>query len=107
MRARPDGFELTFTKPVDPTTAGDLASYSMTSFTYERHAEYGSPEIDRQTLTIIAAEVSEDGLAVRLTINGLRTGYVHELTLAGVQSTEGEALLHREAYYTLNVIPSQ
>ena len=107
MRARPDGFELTFTKPVDSATASNPASYSMTSFTYERHADYGSPEINRQTLSISSAEVSEDGLAVRLTINGLRTGYVHELVLAGVRSTEGEALLHREAYYTLNVIPSR
>ncbi len=107
MRAQPGGFELTFTKPVDPTTAGDPASYTMTSFTYERHAEYGSPEINREMLSIGSAAVSEDGLAVRLTINGLRTGYVHELTLPGLRSAEGEALLHREAYYTLNVIPSQ
>ena len=29
MRARPNGFELTFTKPVDPATAGDIKSYAM------------------------------------------------------------------------------
>src|SRR5690606_10054746 len=34
MRARPDGFELTFTRPVDPAIARDPASYSMTSYTY-------------------------------------------------------------------------
>ena len=25
MRAKPDGFELTFTKPIDPKTAGEFA----------------------------------------------------------------------------------
>lgn len=79
----------------------------MESFTYERHAKYGSPEIDRLSLSIDAAQVASDGLSVRLTINGLRTGYVHELALTNVRSAEGDALLHRKAYYTLNVIPSQ
>ena len=107
MRAKPDGFVLTFTKPVDPVTAGNPSNYAMESFTYERHAEYGSPEIDRQSLSISTAEVSTDGLSVRLTIDGLRTGYVHELALSDVQSAEGDALLHRKAYYTINVIPSR
>ena len=29
MRAKPDGFDLTFTQPVDPATAGNPASYTM------------------------------------------------------------------------------
>ena len=33
MRAKPDGFELTFTKEIDPKTAGDAASYKMETFT--------------------------------------------------------------------------
>ncbi|MEE8156323.1 MAG: hypothetical protein V3T53_15320 [Phycisphaerales bacterium] len=107
MRAQADGFVLTFTKPVDPVTAGNPANYAMESFTYQRHEKYGSPEIDRQSLSISAAQVATDGSSVRLTIDGLRIGYVHELALTDVQSAEGEALLHRKAYYTLNVIPSQ
>ena len=107
MRAQHDGFVLTFTKPVDPVTAGNPANYAMESFTYQRHEEYGSPEIDRQSLSISTAEVATDGVSVRLRIDGLRTGYVHELALSDVQSADGDALLHRKAYYTLNVIPSQ
>lgn len=107
MRAKPDGFVLTFTKPVDPVTAGNPANYAMESFTYQRHEEYGSPEIDRQSLSISTADVATDGVSVRLRIDGLRTGYVHELALSDVQSAEGDALLHRKAYYTLNVIPSR
>ncbi len=44
---------------------------------------------------------------MRLRIDGLRRGYVHELALTDVQSAKGDELLHRKAYYTLNVIPSR
>jgi hypothetical protein len=44
-------------------------------------------------------------MSVLLVCEGLRAGYVHELHLPGMRSAEGEALLHGEAYYTLNRIP--
>src|SRR5262249_764484 len=45
MRARSDGFELTFTAPVEPTSAGNTASYAMNAWTYIFRDEYGSPEV--------------------------------------------------------------
>ncbi|MDZ7690896.1 MAG: hypothetical protein U5K69_07125 [Balneolaceae bacterium] len=33
IRAKSDGFEITFTKPVDEETAQDIASYAVSSFT--------------------------------------------------------------------------
>ncbi|MCS7470176.1 hypothetical protein NZK35_26315 [Stieleria sp. ICT_E10.1] len=106
MRAQPDGFELTFTQPVDPDSAGDVNSYRMTSYTYLYHATYGSDEIQSKTPTLVAAEVSEDRLRVRLRIEGLRPYFVHELNAAGVRDASGHPLLHPEAYYTLNRIPN-
>jgi len=105
MRARPDGFELVFTKPVDPQTAADPNSYKMKSYTYMYHSSYGSDEILSKGLTFENISVSEDGLKVRLKINGLRELYVHELQAEGVRSRTGQALLHPQAYYTLNRIP--
>ena len=105
MRAKPDGFELTFTEPVDGKTAGDVKSYAMTTYTYILQSSYGSPEVDRTTPTIESAAVSGDGRTVRLVVTGLRKGHVHDLRLEGVRSRAGSPLLHREAYYTLNRIP--
>ncbi len=105
MRARPDGFELVFTKPVDPTSAAKIESYALSSYTYEYHATYGSDEIQTQSLAIQSATVSEDGKSVRLKVTGLRPLFVHELVARGVRSADGEALLHPDAYYTLNRIP--
>lgn len=102
MRLLPNGFRLTFTKPVDPKTAGDAKSYRMNSFTYIYREEYGSPEVDPSDCRIEAAKVSADGLSVDLTVAGLVEGHVHELHADGVRSTEKSPLLHAEAYYTLN-----
>jgi hypothetical protein len=106
MSARPDGFELEFTQPVDPPSAGSASSYRMSSFTYLRHEKYGSPEVDARPVAITGASVSADGLRVELRATGLRPGYVHELHLEGVRNAAGAPLLHDEAYYTLNAIPA-
>lgn len=110
MTATPDGFRLTFTKPVDPASASDPASYAMSSYTYEYHASYGSAEMDTKKLTLVP--VVEGPNVVRLKVEGLRAGdmgYVHELSMPGLRSNdaEHEGLLHTVAYYTLQVVPAK
>jgi glucose/arabinose dehydrogenase len=105
MSALRDGFELTFTGPVDPAVAGNAASYSMEAWTYIYQSKYGSPEVDQATPKITAATVSPDKMKVRLKIDGLVQGHVHQLTANGVKSAKGESLWHPQAWYTLNEIP--
>ena len=104
MRAKPDGFELTFTQPVDPATAVD-ASFSMSAYTYQYRPGYGSPEVDRLTPKVTVSGVGSDGKSVRLKVEPLTKGHVHELKLDGVKNGEGQLLLHRTGFYTLNEIP--
>jgi len=46
--------------------------------------------------------VAADGKRVSLKAGGFKPGRVYELHLEGVKSTDGDAVLHPEAYYTLN-----
>ena len=105
MTANKDGFTLNFTESVDPTTAGNLASYAMAAWTYIYQSDYGSPEVDQATPKITAATVSQDKKSVRLKIDGLVRGHVHHLTAKGVTSANAQPLWHADAYYTLNEIP--
>ncbi len=105
MRARSDGFELTFTQPVDATAAADLKSYTFENYTYIYQSNYGSPEVDRAKPPIEAVTVALDGLSVRLRVQ-LTPGHIHELKLPGVRSRTGDSLLHPVGYYWLNEIPS-
>ncbi len=105
LSARSYGFHLEFTRPVDKVTATNIGSYSFTSYTYPYHSNYGGDEIDRRTLGVKSAIVSNDGLTVDLEVEGLREGYVHELNASLIRSSDKAALLHSHAYYTLNRIP--
>jgi glucose/arabinose dehydrogenase len=107
MRAKPDGFELTFTEPVDPATAADPASYKAREFTYVYRGDYGSPEVDDVIPQITKATVGSDRKSVRLVFDKLTKGHIHELHLDGVKSASGIPLLHPVGYYTLNEIPTK
>lgn len=105
MHVVPKGFELRFTEPVDPKTACDPQAYRLRTHTYIYQASYGSPEVDETFPKLEKAEVSADGQSVRLTVETLEEGHIHELHLDGVRSAAGLPLLHKEAYYTLNYLP--
>ncbi len=106
IHAKSDGFELSFTAPVDPATAALPASYQLSTYTYIYHANYGSPEVDQTTPTIQRVEVSPDGKTARLYVKGLQEGHVHELHMPGVRAaTAGIPLLHNTLYYTMNYLP--
>ena len=106
MSATHDGFDLTFTEPVDPSSAANPESYSMDAWTYVYRAEYGSPEVDKTAPQIASATVSSDGKKVRLKIDGLVQGHVHHLEARGVIARSGAKLWHPESWYTLNEIPN-
>ena len=107
MRAKPDGFELTFTKPVDPETAGKPDSYKLITYCYIYQSSYGSPEVDETKPKIAKVEVAKDGKSARLWVDGLQEGHIHELNASGVRNVDGEPLLHPQAYYTMNYIPTK
>lgn len=106
IRAKTDGFELTFTAPVDATKAANPASYQCEAWTYIFQSSYGSPEVDKVLPAVKSAEVSPDGLTIRLRITPLTKGHVHAIDLPGVTGKDGIPLLHSKVYYTLNEIPS-
>lgn len=106
IKAKPDGFEIEFTQPVDVKRARDAASYELTRFTYKYGHKYGSPVINQGNCQIKAIVVSPDRLKVRLVADSLLLGYIHEIKAAGVRSKENFALLHDFGYYTLNNIPA-
>ena len=102
MRLTKKGFELTFTKPVDPETAQQTSAYSMTHYYYMYHATYGSPKTDITAAKVSAVTLSGDGLRAALEIENLEPGRVYELRPSGLRSADGEPLVTRLAAYTLN-----
>jgi glucose/arabinose dehydrogenase/mono/diheme cytochrome c family protein len=105
VRAIKEGFEIDFTRPVDRAIASDPASYSISSYRRVPKGGYHTPDSDRSALAVREAGVSEDGKRVRLSVDPLRIGFVHEVTIGGVRSAEansGDELPYpATAYFTL------
>jgi hypothetical protein len=79
----------------------------LSTYTYIYQAQYGSPEVDVTQPQIVEIACSPDGRQVRLVLDAMAVGHVHELHLDGVRSARGQSLLHPVAYYTLNYLPGR
>jgi hypothetical protein len=95
------GFDLTFTKPLDPKSIG-ARSASVGSFTYVYFSNYGCPETDSRAEKPTVGALSKDGKTLSVSVPDMKRGRVYEVRLDSVRSTDGDPLLHAEAYYTLN-----
>lgn len=114
VNARPDGFKLTFTEPVNPETAGDPESYDFLQYRLKYHQPYGSPEFDHDgkkdsatSIDVVGATVSDDGLSVRLRVKGWKTGYVTMVRSLDVRNRAGKKLVNNTFWYTLNRLPKK
>ena len=103
VKCSPDGFLITFVKPIDVAKGKDLANYSVASYRRESTPAYGGPDLDRRTEKVEAAYVSDDGRQVRLEVPDRRLGFVYEIRLKNL-AAEGAEFYPAEAHYTLHAI---
>ncbi len=103
----PDGFLVKFTKPVAEAEGMKTDSYKVTTFTHEYHQGYGGPEIDQTAPAVKSVKLAADGMSATIALDAMTKGHVHEFDLAALRSRDGEPLLHHDAYYTLNEVPTK
>ncbi len=95
------GFDVVFTKPMDPALVKPEL-VGMKSYTYIYASPYGCPETDTRPEKVTSAKLSADGKTLSIAGPELARGRVYDFNFVGVKSKDGEALLHADAYYTLN-----
>jgi azurin len=105
VKAMTDGFEIEFTLPADLAKIKNASNYNVSSFTYKYHNEYGSPVILNKERKIIGIIPSADGRKVKLVLDSVIEGHVHEIKISNIESQQKQSLLHNAAYYTMNIIP--
>ena len=102
------GFDLTFTKPVDPDAASDTANYSFTRYYYDYYKKDAtepvdkSIQIDLQKVEIHDIIISNDRKKISLTLGDLKPGYIYELKLENIVSESGTPLANDLICYTVN-----
>ncbi|WP_343701053.1 c-type cytochrome [Chitinophaga sp.] len=102
MKITRQGFDLTFTLPVDAATARNAANYSMRHYNYNYHKKYGSHQMHLDSVPIKRVMLSPDRKRVSIILNSLQAGYVYELKLANIRTTSGKELQNKLVCYTAN-----
>lgn len=105
ISARPDGFELEFTKPINKETITDFSNITVTSFDYAYQQKYGSDLFEKEKSEIKAIKLTENNTKLRFTIDQLREGFIYEIRGNGIKDSNGNPLLHEYGFYSLNNIP--
>ena len=73
-------------------------------YSYFYRSDYGRRVVYKTAPKITGAEVTAPK-TVRVTVDSLIHGHVHELNAKGIRSAKGLPILHPVGYYTLNEIP--
>lgn len=107
LHVTPEGWDVEFTVPIKADGALEPARYTVDSFKYNYWDTYGSPEADRRKQPVEVLGLSDDRRTVRLKVADRETKRVYFFRLSGLNSDDGEQLLHREGWYTLNAIPGE
>ncbi|MCH2146855.1 MAG: hypothetical protein MK073_03460 [Phycisphaerales bacterium] len=95
-----DGFEITFTKPLD-----SFPTITAETYDYNWWWEYGSPRRHVEALKARNIAPSADGKTLTVKFEGLESGTCVDLLIEGAETADGEALLHPEVSYTINKLP--
>ncbi len=96
------GFELTFTKPVDPELASQPENYNFERYYYKYHEAYGSDRYGIKEIKVTGAEVSDDRKKVSLQLEKLDPDFIYDMRIENLKSESGDTLVHNRVYYTIN-----
>lgn len=108
MNLTSNGFDLTFTQPVDKIAATDPKNYNFRHYYYKYQRKTKnegadkSTQMDIQSVMVTQIKISPDQKKVSITLDSLKPGYVYELKLGDITNTEGKPLANKLICYTLN-----
>ena len=105
LRATADGFEIEFQSEIDRTAAAKIGSYNISGYTRAWQGSYATPDSGRHRAEVTAAVVAKDGRSVRLKVNGLREGFVYEVSCGRIGADKKTPLWPATGHYTLHKIP--
>lgn len=89
MRALKTGIELTFSDPIDPGSAQDMASYTINTWDLKRSRSYGSKRYNVKELAIEGLVLSEDRKTLFIGLPNIQPTWVMEI-LYDLQSADGK-----------------
>lgn len=102
IHLKPDGFDLTFTEPVEPTLAAEAARYRVQHYFYRYSQQYGAPQSELTKVEPKQVSIGADGRTVHLVLGEMKAGRIYQLDLVGLISAAGRPIAHPTVCYTVN-----
>lgn len=97
-----EGFDLTFTKPVDPQSVS-AEQFGAERYRYAYGYKYGGGAIEKTSIGTSSAQVDgDDPRIVHLTLDELTPNHLYDLSFGKVKSAKGESVRNGSLVYTLN-----
>jgi cytochrome c len=108
VQARHDGFDITFTEPLNDSVKISSMPLKVQQWWYLPTADYGGPKKDLENLSVTSMTISDDRKTVHVAIKGLKEKHVVYFRLPeNLKSKSGLSLWSGETWYTLNKIPAR
>ena len=93
------GFDLKFTHSLEARAASNASNYVFRRYFYSYHRGYGSPQREAESVSVVAARLSDDTM-VSIELENLKPERVYELTLnPAVNSREGAKVVNSKVFY--------
>lgn len=105
INANPDGFEISFLKPVNGDKSSLIENFQIVAATRRSTPAYGGSDIDRHKVKVNKVEVSDDRKSIQLYIDNLKPDYVYQFQLKDISSAPN--FFPAEAFYTLRKVPAR
>ncbi len=104
LRPAGKGFVVHLTQPL--AAIPSPRDFHVRRWHYRYSRDYGSPKIDEKEVAIEKVEIAADrrSLTLTLPVESYPGGIVYYLQADNLRSSDGEALAHREAWYTVQRI---
>lgn len=108
-----EGFDITFTQPLEIKEALNKLNYHFSHYFYEYKKKPFDEPVDKstqsdvQSVTVKNLTISEDHKKITVVLEELKPGYVYELKLENINSKEGKLLANNLICYTLNQLKSE
>lgn len=106
IKALKNGFKLTFNQKIKSESLASL-SRNLKTWTYHYHKSYGSPKVDAQELEVSSIQISDNGKSLIYTTDQHKKGYIHELNILGIESSNGTKLINGKVTYHMAAVPSE
>lgn len=102
IHLKPDGFELTFTEPLERAIAADTGRWRVQSYLYRYSQQYGAPQSEVKTVPAQRIELGGDGRSAHVVLGTMQANRIYQLDLLGFSSASGLPLAHPVVCYTVN-----